>query len=113
MLHGKQCGVLSRRHCLMGSGLLCGQMVQLRSQARVQPVNREVDNNSSPLVQKLLKKSTELREERKKERLQEFYQRNFTDYFEFEMGNKQSNETREKISTWLKENKQCQLKICN
>eukprot|EP01024_Parvocaulis_polyphysoides_P072737 TRINITY_DN926_c0_g1_i1.p2 TRINITY_DN926_c0_g1~~TRINITY_DN926_c0_g1_i1.p2 ORF type:complete len:113 (-),score=13.15 TRINITY_DN926_c0_g1_i1:217-555(-) len=106
MLQGKQLNLVSRRQSLIGSGFLCGQLIHFKAHAKNEiVVNKEVDNQKSPLVQKLLQKSTELKEQRKQERLQEYYQRNFSDYFEFEMGNRQSEETRKRISEWLEKNK--------
>jgi hypothetical protein len=73
------------------------------------PVNREVDNASSPFIQELLRRTEEKREERVKERLDDYYRRNFGDYFSFEAGSNMgskgiSPETQAQIKKWLEEN---------
>ena len=67
--------------------------------------NKEVDNASSPFVQDLLKRTEEKRDERKKERLNDYYRRNYKDYFSFQAGSGGlSKETRNQIETWLVDN---------
>ncbi|KAK9828736.1 hypothetical protein WJX72_001805 [[Myrmecia] bisecta] len=75
------------------------------------PVNREVDNATSPLIQGLLEKSLANKEKYRAQRLQDYYRRNFKDYFDFEGGSVQagkarglSPETTQKIQQWLKDN---------
>ena len=81
------------------------------SAASAAPVvrNKEVDNASSPFIQELLQKTDEKREERKKERLNDYYRRNYKDYFEFMDGSNMNNsgidrETQKEIKAWLEEN---------
>ena len=71
--------------------------------------NKEVANESSPLIQEMLKRTEEKREERKAERLADYYRRNFGDYFSFEAGSNMdrkglSPETQAKNKRWLEEN---------
>lgn len=71
--------------------------------------NKEVDNESSPFIQELLKKTEEKREERKVERLNDYYRRNYGDYFSFQAGSNMdtqglSPETQANIKRWLEEN---------
>lgn len=63
----------------------------------------DLDN---PLIAELLKRTEENREQRRVERLADYYRRNFKDYFAFQAGNMRdlSPETRAKITKWLKEN---------
>jgi hypothetical protein len=72
--------------------------------------NKEVDSDTSPFIQALKAKSDSLRDQRKKERLEAYYRKVFTDYFEFEAGDNAtakargiSSETNEKIRKWLAE----------
>lgn len=63
---------------------------------------------NNPYIEELLRKSESKREERRKERLQDYYRRNFTDYFNFETSpgmSKQglSPETSNQMKQWLKE----------
>lgn len=69
--------------------------------------NKEVDDATSPLIQDLLKKTVEKKDERYKERLDNYYKRNFNDYFNFEMGNNDgvSAETKAEVKAWLEKNK--------
>lgn len=72
-------------------------------------VNKEVDNASSPFIQEMLRKTEEKREERKAERLKDYYRRNYQDYFQFMDGSNMSNsgidaETQKQIKAWLEEN---------
>ena len=71
--------------------------------------NKEVDNASSPFIQELLRKTDEKRDERKAERLKDYYRRNYQDYFNFMDGSNMNNsgidaETQKQIKTWLEEN---------
>ncbi|KAG2446691.1 hypothetical protein HYH02_008257 [Chlamydomonas schloesseri] len=82
------------------------------SAARLDLPNKEVDDATSPFVQELLKRSNENRERYQKERLQDYYRRNFKEYFEFEGANAKvgkarglSSETQQAIEKWLEENK--------
>lgn len=65
-----------------------------------------MDNDTSPLVQDLLRRTAEKKEDRKKERLADYYRRNFSDYFTFTEGNMKdlSPETQQEIKEWLKNN---------
>jgi hypothetical protein len=69
--------------------------------------NKEVDDATSPLIQDLLKKTVEKKDERYRERLDNYYKRNFQDYFNFEMGNRDgvSAETKAEVKAWLEKNK--------
>lgn len=74
--------------------------------------NKEVDDATSPFVQSLLKRTEENRDKYAKERLQDYYKRNFKEYFEFESSNAKvgrarglSPETQEAIAQWLEKNK--------
>ncbi|PNW86429.1 hypothetical protein CHLRE_02g086100v5 [Chlamydomonas reinhardtii] len=82
------------------------------SAARLELPNKEVDDATSPFVQELLKRSNENRERYQKERLQDYYRRNFKEYFEFEGSTAKvgkarglSPETQQAIAKWLEENK--------
>lgn len=71
--------------------------------------NKEVDNDTSPLVQEMLRKTREKAAERKVERLNDYYRRNYGDYFAFQAGSNMekqgmSKETADQIRQWLKEN---------
>jgi hypothetical protein len=72
-------------------------------------VNKEVDNATSPLVQELLRRTNEKKDERKKERLQDYYRRNYGDYFSFQAGGNMNSEglrpeTQAAIKKWLEDN---------
>lgn len=78
---------------------------------RARGVQSSIDADANnPFIQDLLRKTEAKREERKRERLQDYYRRNFSDYFSFEMGNARggnqglSEETIEKIRQWQKDN---------
>ncbi|KXZ47644.1 hypothetical protein GPECTOR_34g803 [Gonium pectorale] len=80
--------------------------------ARLELPNKEVDNDTSPLVQKLLQRTAENKDRYAKERLQDYYKRNFKEYFEFEASNAKvakarglSPESAAAIQKWLEENK--------
>ena len=71
--------------------------------------NQAVDDSTSPFVQDLLAKTEALKEQRKKERLNDYYRRNYTDYFSFQAGSNMnvqglSKGTQEDIKKWLQEN---------
>jgi hypothetical protein len=71
--------------------------------------NKEVDNASSPFIQELLRRTDEKKDERKAERLKDYYRRNYQDYFQFMDGSNMSNsgideETQKQIRAWLEEN---------
>jgi hypothetical protein len=68
-------------------------------------------SNTNPYIEELLRKSESKREERRKERLQDYYRRNFTDYFTFETSPGMSQqglspETSNQMKQWLKDNTQ-------
>eukprot|EP00877_Chromochloris_zofingiensis_P006867 jgi/Chrzof1/2433/Cz11g15120.t1_PSAN2 len=80
--------------------------------AKQQPLNQEVDSASSPFIQELLKRTQENRDRRYKERLNDYYKRNFKDYFNFEAGTAAAGrargltpETQAAIAKWLQDNK--------
>ncbi|KAL3150526.1 hypothetical protein ABBQ32_000343 [Trebouxia sp. C0010 RCD-2024] len=90
-------------------GLIC----EVSEAAFAKPVitHKEVDDDSSALVQGLLAKSKENKERYTKERLQDYYRRNFKDYFTYEKGLGQSSserglsdENQQKILKWLNDN---------
>ena len=67
----------------------------------------QIDSNDgdNPLIQELLRRTEEKREERRRERLEDYYRRNFSDYFSFEMSPGMrsqglSSETIERIKEW-------------
>ncbi|KAI8111747.1 hypothetical protein M9435_004246 [Picochlorum sp. BPE23] len=69
------------------------------------------NSNTNPYIEELLRKSESKREERRKERLQDYYRRNFTDYFTFETSPGMSQqglspETSNQMKQWLKDNTQ-------
>lgn len=71
--------------------------------------NKEVDNASSPYIQELLRRTDEKKDERKAARLNDYYRRNYGDYFQFMDGSNMDNsginvETQKQIKAWLKEN---------
>ena len=73
-----------------------------RSAKSTQLNSEDADN---PLIQKLLRRTEEKREERRRERLEDYYRRNFSDYFSFEMSPGMgsqglSSETIESIKKW-------------
>eukprot|EP01026_Neomeris_dumetosa_P052742 TRINITY_DN46851_c0_g4_i2.p3 TRINITY_DN46851_c0_g4~~TRINITY_DN46851_c0_g4_i2.p3 ORF type:complete len:109 (-),score=9.98 TRINITY_DN46851_c0_g4_i2:302-628(-) len=107
MLGGSKINLTTRRDILFSSGVFGTLTFHGKVQAKDVKMNKEVANENSPLIQKLLVKSTELKEQRRQERLQQYYKRNFVDYFEFELGTRGlgKGETREKIDAWLKTNK--------
>eukprot|EP00240_Pyramimonas_obovata_P007279 CAMPEP_0118940534 /NCGR_PEP_ID=MMETSP1169-20130426/31675_1 /TAXON_ID=36882 /ORGANISM="Pyramimonas obovata, Strain CCMP722" /LENGTH=153 /DNA_ID=CAMNT_0006885049 /DNA_START=181 /DNA_END=639 /DNA_ORIENTATION=- len=66
-----------------------------------------VEDEDSPLIQALLAKSKENKDKYDKERLEDYYRRNFTDYFDFVAGSNVSGEVseneqkiREKLKGW-------------
>jgi len=71
--------------------------------------NKEVDNASSPYIQELLRRTDEKKDERKAARLNDYYRRNYGDYFQFMEGSNMNNsgidaETQKQIKAWLEEN---------
>ncbi|GLC36628.1 hypothetical protein PLESTM_000482700 [Pleodorina starrii] len=103
-------------HALRAALVLAAAAVTMASApsalARMELPNKEVDDATSPFVQKLLKRSEENRERYQKERLQDYYRRNFKEYFEFEASSAKvararglSTESQEAIAKWLEENK--------
>lgn len=58
-----------------------------------------VDDSNNEYIQKLLEKSERLREERREERLQHYYKKNFSEYFEFSTG-EVSSELQDQINKW-------------
>ncbi|KAF5838054.1 hypothetical protein DUNSADRAFT_3488 [Dunaliella salina] len=72
------------------------------STAAMQLPNKEADNDS-PMIAELKRRSDEKREERAKERLDDYYRRNYKDYFEFINGGSRSPSSGA-ISEWLKQN---------
>jgi hypothetical protein len=82
-----------------------------QSQARQEPINKEVDAATSPYIQGLLAKTAAKKEERTQERLNDYYKRNFKDYFEFEAGSIRtgkargiSEDSQKAILQWLEKN---------
>eukprot|EP00955_Chlamydomonas_euryale_P113363 366212-Chlamydomonas_euryale.AAC.27 len=74
--------------------------------------NKEVNDAESPYIQELLRKTAEKKDERKQERLNDYYRRNFKEYFDFEAGSSSagrsrgiSSETQAQIAEWLEQNK--------
>lgn len=68
-----------------------------------------VDDKENPLIQDLLAKTAANRDRRSKERLNDYYKRNFKEYFEFIEGSNMdtlgiSPETQKEIRQWLDEN---------
>ncbi|KAL4449375.1 hypothetical protein ABPG77_007019 [Micractinium sp. CCAP 211/92] len=66
-----------------------------------------VDSATSPLVQELLRRTEEKKAERAKERLDDYYRRNFGDYLSFQAGSapgSSSSENQERIRQWLQQN---------
>jgi hypothetical protein len=79
----------------------------LRSRVLLLKSRASSDGLSPPVSAGLLAQTEAKREQRKKERLQDYYRRNFGDYFSFEVGNNKSaisEETRRKIEKWLEDN---------
>jgi len=58
-----------------------------------------LDDTNNEYIQKLLEKSERLREERREERLQHYYKKNFSEYFEFSTGDV-SRELQDQIDQW-------------
>ena len=63
-------------------------------------------------LSELLKRTAEKKDERRTERLNDYYKRNFREYLDFEAGTRTagkargiSEETNDKILKWLEENK--------
>lgn len=75
------------------------------------PTNKDVDAADSPFIQELLRRTEEKRDERREQRLKDYYRRNFKDYFEFDGGSEEaararglSGETQAAIRKWLDDN---------
>ena len=70
---------------------------------------KEVEAEDSPMIQAMLARSAEKKEEREKERLQAYYKKNFKEYFQFTAGTceKGSKATPEcaRVLQWLEDNK--------
>ena len=97
---------LARRACLFLPLLLpAAATAAAVPQAPAPPVaDSGVDAQTSAFIQERLKRTSEKKEERVRERLQAYNVRNFKDYFSFEIGGgAKSSETQEAIRTWLKE----------
>mmetsp|Transcript_8713 Transcript_8713/g.21581 ORF Transcript_8713/g.21581 Transcript_8713/m.21581 type:complete len:134 (-) Transcript_8713:364-765(-) len=104
------------RRAVLGAGLGLALLVGQPSASQAVPnpnlvPAKEVDNDSSPYIQELLKRTEEKREERRKERLNDYYRRNFKEYMDFEAGvpgvarrRGITDETQQKIAKWLEEN---------
>ncbi|KAL6764908.1 hypothetical protein V8C86DRAFT_2465500, partial [Haematococcus lacustris] len=82
---------MSRRPVMAGlvAGLVAGLMPAAappRSQAERPPLAAEVAAESLPWIQDMLRRTEEKKEERRKERLNDYYRqgRNFRDYFQYE-----------------------------
>jgi len=75
-------------------------------QAQAKAKDDGQDKTPPPLVQELLRRSEEKREERYKERLRDYYRRNYKDYFAFESRKPSYGTTKleKRIQDWLREN---------
>ena len=93
---------------LLGAGAAFALHVGGGPAYAVVPQESGVPLAESPLMQKLLAESESKREERAKERLDDYYRRNFTDYFNFDVGSqipgKMSAEAAAE-KAWLERNK--------
>ena len=74
----------SRRAAMLSLGVACAAFVAGSTAVIAAPTttNQPVDPKDSPLVQELLRRTEEKREERYKERLDDYNRRNFADYFD-------------------------------
>ena len=74
----------SRRAAMLSLGVACAAFVAGSTAVIAAPntTNQPVDPKDSPLVQELLRRTEEKREERYKERLDDYNRRNFSDYFD-------------------------------
>ncbi|GAX73170.1 hypothetical protein CEUSTIGMA_g623.t1 [Chlamydomonas eustigma] len=88
------------------------KLAQAQQVGKLDLKNQEVKDSESPFIQELLRRTAEKKEERKKERLDDYYRRNFKDYFEWEAGSALAGRARgisegtsSKILKWLDENK--------
>ncbi len=91
------------------TGLLIAVLASTSTPAMAMDDADHGDTTSNPYIQELLKISESKREERRKERLQDYYRRNFTDYFNFETSPGMSQqglspETSNQMKQWLKDN---------
>eukprot|EP00195_Chlamydomonas_chlamydogama_P006646 CAMPEP_0202903854 /NCGR_PEP_ID=MMETSP1392-20130828/26679_1 /ASSEMBLY_ACC=CAM_ASM_000868 /TAXON_ID=225041 /ORGANISM="Chlamydomonas chlamydogama, Strain SAG 11-48b" /LENGTH=132 /DNA_ID=CAMNT_0049591201 /DNA_START=19 /DNA_END=417 /DNA_ORIENTATION=+ len=103
---------VARRGVLLGAVPAVQMLLSRPASARLELPNKEVDNDTSPFVQELLRRTQEKKEERYQQRLQDYYKRNFKEYFEFEAGSVKtgrargiSANTQQEILKWLEENK--------
>ena len=69
---------------MLSLGVACAAFVAGSTAGIAAPTttNQPVDPKDSPLVQELLRRTEEKREERYKERLDDYNRRNFADYFD-------------------------------
>lgn len=69
---------------MLSLGVACAAFVAGSTAVIAAPntTNQPVDPKDSPLVQELLRRTEEKREERYKERLDDYNRRNFSDYFD-------------------------------
>ena len=69
---------------MLSLGVACAAFVAGSTAVIAAPntTNQPVDPKASPLVQELLRRTEEKREERYKERLDDYNRRNFADYFD-------------------------------
>ncbi|KAF8060628.1 hypothetical protein HT031_004805 [Scenedesmus sp. PABB004] len=101
--------VLTGMLALAGAAALAAGPAQARPQA---PLNKEVPAAESPYIQALLARSRANKAAYDKARLDDYYKRNFADYFEFEAGSAAAgaargikSETQQAIADWLEKNK--------
>eukprot|EP00873_Tetraselmis_striata_P035235 jgi/Tetstr1/455499/TSEL_042327.t1 len=97
------------------AALLVGQPA-LAAVPRSELTNKEVDSASSPYIQELLKRTEENKDRRYKERLDDYYCRNFKDYFDVEVGGRGVAQMRgvqkknsDAIVKWLEEHPTCKM----
>lgn len=100
------------RRCVLAQTLGFALLFPATVAAAPLVTSKEVDDATSAYVQELLKRTRENKDRRAKERLIEYYKRNYKDYFEFEGGNIKagaarglSSETQQEILNWLEKNK--------
>eukprot|EP00242_Pyramimonas_sp_CCMP2087_P008459 CAMPEP_0198212972 /NCGR_PEP_ID=MMETSP1445-20131203/28490_1 /TAXON_ID=36898 /ORGANISM="Pyramimonas sp., Strain CCMP2087" /LENGTH=159 /DNA_ID=CAMNT_0043887553 /DNA_START=89 /DNA_END=568 /DNA_ORIENTATION=+ len=99
---------VQRRHLLSAAG--CVSLILLTDPKRALATNGTgsgVDDDESPLIQGLLASSRANKEKYDKERLDDYYTRNFKDYFDFVDGSNRSGENTEneiKIKEWIAKN---------
>lgn len=101
--------VTHRRAVLLGLGLSLGMGAS--SANATNSFGSGLDDEDSPLIQELLARSKENKEKYDKERLDDYYKRNFGDYFGFVVGSEPANqspealENRRAIEAWMEKNK--------